>query len=78
MKLVITLAAIVGLANVAALPYALDTSNDADRARIATVKADNQDTLADINDDASYYASEQYKTVKAANESLKRIKEGEL
>ena len=63
MKLVITLAAIVGLANVAALPYALDKSNEADRAYIETVKADN------------YEQSEQAQVVKQANESLKRIKE---
>lgn len=67
MKLVITLAAIVGLANVAALPYALDTSNDADRARIATVKADNQERMSD-----DYYESEQYRAALHANIFLRQ------
>ena len=67
MKLVITLAAIVGLANVAALPYALDTSNDADRAYIATVKADNQARMSD-----SYYESEQYRAALHANNFLRQ------
>ena len=62
MKLVITLAAIVGLANVAALPYALDKSNEADKAYIETVKADN------------YEQSEQAANARYANERLRAMR----
>ena len=57
MKLAIA-SAIVALANIAALPYALDTSNDADRAYVETVKAD------------LYEQSEQAANARHANEFL--------
>ena len=59
MKLAIT-SAIVAIANIAALPYALDTSNDADRAYVETVKAD------------LYEQSEQAANARHANQFIKK------
>lgn len=64
----ITLAAVIGLANIAALPYAIEQSDNADRAHIATVKADNQERMSD-----SYYESEQYKAAQHANNFLRQV-----
>lgn len=56
-----------------ALPYALERSeaNSELRAEQRAI-----DALSDDSDD--YEQSEQYQTIKAANESLKRIKDGGL
>ena len=58
----------------AMLPTALDKEYDSKQASVINHKYDNLDNQADIDDDVIYEASDKAKEIKAANESLKRIK----
>ncbi len=74
MKIITPLAALIIAANVWAIAPAVDSEYDSKQASVINHKYDNKDNQADIDDDAIYQASEKAKTIKAANESLKRIK----
>ena len=74
MKIITPLAALIIAANVWAIAPAMDKEYDSKQASVINHKFDNLDNQADIDDDVIYEASDKAKTVKAANESLKRIK----
>ena len=74
MKIITPLAALIIAANVWAIAPAMDKEYDSKQASAINSKYDNIDNQADLDDDAIYQASEKAKTIKAANESLKRIK----
>mgnify|MGYP007041118839 CR=1 FL=1 len=73
MKIITPLAALIIAANVWAIAPAVDSEYDSKQASAINHKFDNLDNQADL-DDVTYQASEKAKTIKAANESLKRIK----
>lgn len=74
-KLIITpLAALIIAANVWAIAPAMDKEYDSKQASVINHKYDNLDNQADLDDDVIYEASDKAKEIKAANESLKRIK----
>lgn len=74
-KLIITpLAALIIAANVWAIAPAVDKEYDSKQASVINHKYDNLDNQADLDDDVIYEASDKAKEIKAANESLKRIK----
>lgn len=58
----------------AMLPSAVDKEYDSKQASVINHKFDNLDNQADIDDDVIYEASDKAKEIKAANESLRRIK----
>lgn len=74
MKIISPLAALIIAANVWAIAPAVDKEYDSKQAYNINHKFDNLDNQADLDDDVTYQASEKAKTIKAANESLKRIK----
>ena len=74
-KLIITpLAALIVAANVWAIAPAMDKEYDSKQASAINHKYDNIDNQADLDDNTIYEASDKAKTIKQANESLKRIK----
>ena len=74
-KLIITpLAALIIAANVWAIAPAMDKEYDSKQASVINHKYDNLDNQADLDDDVIYEASDKAKEIKAANESLKKIK----
>ena len=73
-KIIAPLAALIIAANVWAIAPAVDKEYDSKQASVINSKYDNLDNQADLDDDAIYQASEKAKTIKQANESLKRIK----
>lgn len=74
MKIITPLAALVIAANVWAIAPAMDKEYDSKQAVIINSKFDNIDNQADLDDDVIYEASDKAKEIKAANESLKKIK----
>ena len=58
----------------AMLPSAVDKEYDSKQASAINHKYDNLDNQADLDDNTIYEASDKAKTIKQANESLKRIK----
>ena len=58
----------------AMLPSAVDKEYDSKQASVINHQYDNRDNQADLDDDVIYEASDKAKEIKAANESLKRIK----
>ena len=58
----------------AMLPSAVDSEYDSKQASVINHKFDNIDNQADLDDEIVYQASDKAKEIKAANESLKRIK----
>ncbi len=74
MKIITPLAALIIAANVWAIAPAMDKEYDSKQATVINSKYDNLDNQADLDDDVTYQASEKAKTIKQANESLKRIK----
>ena len=78
MKIITPLAALIIAANVWAIAPAVDSEYDSKRASAINHKYDNLDNQADLDDEIVYQASDKAKEIKAANESLKRIKEGVL
>ena len=74
MKIITPLAALIIAANVWAIAPAMDKEYDSKQATVINHKYDNLDNQADLDDDVIYEASDKAKEIKAANESLKRIK----
>ncbi len=74
MKIIAPLAALIIAANVWAIAPAVDKEYDSKQASVINHKYDNLDNQADLDDDVIYEASDKAKEIKAANESLKRIK----
>lgn len=74
MKIITPLAALIIAANVWAIAPAMDKEYDNRQASVVNHKYDNLDNQADLDDDVIYEASDKAKEIKAANESLKRIK----
>ena len=74
MKLLIANLILWGSIGAYALPFAIDSEHDSKQASNINHKYDNLDNQADLDDDVIYEASDKAKEVKAANESLKRIK----
>lgn len=74
MKIITPLAALIIAANVWAIAPAMDKEYDSKQASVINHKYDNLDNQADLDDDVVYEASDKAKEIKAANESLKRIK----
>ena len=74
MNIITPLAALIIAANVWAIAPAVDKEYDSKQATVINHKYDNLDNEADIDDDVIYEASDKAKEIKAANESLKRIK----
>ena len=74
MKIITPLAALIIAANVWAIAPAIDKEYDSKQVSVINHKFDNLDNQAELDDDVIYEASDKAKTVKAANESLKRIK----
>lgn len=74
MKIIAPLAALIIAANVWAIAPAVDKEYDGKQASVINHKYDNLDNQADLDDDVIYEASDKAKEIKAANESLKRIK----
>ena len=74
MKIIAPLAALIIAANVWAMAPAVDSEYDSKQAVIINSKYDNRDNQADLDDEIVYQASDKAKEIKAANESLKRIK----
>ena len=70
MKIIAPLAALIIAANVWAIAPAVDKEYDSKQASVINHKLDNLDNQADLDDDVIYEA----KTIKQANENLKRIK----
>lgn len=68
----------------AMLPSAVDKEYDSKQASVINHKYDNLDNQADIDDDVTYQAIDDYdqsakaKEIKAANESLRKIKAGDV
>lgn len=60
----------------AMLPNAVDKELSNQQSANMMHQADNDDNQADIDDDVIYEASDKAKEIKAANESLKRVKGG--
>ena len=73
-KIITPLAALIIAANVWAIAPAVDSEYDSKQASVINHKFDNLDNQADIDDEIVYQASDKAKEIKAANESLKRIK----
>ena len=74
MKIITPLAALIIAANVWAIAPAMDKEYDSKQATVINHKYDNLDNQADLDDEIVYQASDKAKEIKAANESLKRIK----
>ena len=74
MKIIAPLAALIVAANVWAIAPAVDSEYDSKQVSSINHKFDNLDNQADIDDEAIYQASDKAKEIKAANESLKRIR----
>lgn len=74
MKIITPLAALIIAANVWAIAPAMDKEYDSKQVSVINHKYDNLDNQADIDDDVIYEASDKAREIKAANESLKRIK----
>lgn len=74
MKIIAPLAALIIAANVWAIAPAVDKEYDSKQVSNINHKFDNLDNQADLDDDVIYEASDKAKEIKAANESLKRIK----
>ena len=74
MKIITPLAALIIAANVWAIAPAVDKELSNQQSANMMHQADNDDNQADIDDDVIYEASDKAKEIKAANESLKRIK----
>ena len=74
MKLLIANLILWGSIGAYALPYAIDSEHDSKQVSVINHKFDNLDNQADIDDDIIYEASDKAKEIRAANESLKRIK----
>ena len=73
-KIIAPLAALIIAANVWAIAPAVDKEYDSKQASNINHQYDNKDNQADIDDEVIYQASDKAKEIKAANESLKRIK----
>lgn len=73
-KIIAPLAALIIAANTWAIAPAVDSEYDSKQAVIINSKYDNIDNQADLDDEIVYQASDKAKEIKAANESLKRIK----
>ena len=69
-KVLLAVASVVLIANVAMAIPALATDDDNDRTAIELHKEYLADNQADIDDDVIYFASEEYKTAKYANQFL--------
>ena len=78
MKIITPLAALIIAANVWAIAPAMDKEYDSNQASVINHKYDNLDNQADLDDEIVYQASDKAKEIKAANESLKRIKAGDV
>ena len=74
MKIITPLAALIIAANVWAIAPAMDKEYDSKQAAVINHKYDNLDNQADLDDDVIYEASDKAKEIRAANESLKKIK----
>ena len=74
MKIITPLAALIIAANVWAIAPAVDKELSNQQSANMMHQADNDDNQADIDDDVTYEASDKAKEIKAANESLKKIK----
>lgn len=74
MKIIAPLAALIIAASVWAIAPAIDSEHDSNRSSIELHKLNNIDNQADLDDEIVYQASDKAKEIKAANESLKRIK----
>lgn len=74
MKIIASLAALIIAANVWAMAPAVDSELNSKQASIELHKANNLDNQADLDNETVYQASDKAKEIKAANESLKRIK----
>ena len=74
MKIITPLAALIIAANVWAIAPAMDKEYDSKQASVINHKYDNLDNQADIDDDVIYEASDKAREIKAANESLRRVK----
>lgn len=74
MKIITPLAALIVAANVWAIAPAVDSEYDSKQASVINHKFDNIDNQADLDDEIVYQASDKAKEIKAANESLKRVK----
>ena len=74
MKIIAPLAALIIAANVWAIAPAVDKEYDSKQASNINHKFDNLDNQADLDDEIVYQAIDKAKEIKAANESLKRIK----
>ena len=74
MKIIAPLAALIIAANVWAIAPAVDKEYDSKQASNINHKFDNLDNQADLDDEIVYQASDKAKEIKAANESLKKIK----
>jgi len=73
-KIIAPLAALIIAANVWAMAPAVDSELNSKQAYNINHKFDNRDNQADLDDEIVYQASDKAKEIKAANESLKRIK----
>ena len=76
MKIITPLAALIIAANVWAIAPAMDKEYDSKQASVINHKYDNLDNQADLDDDVIYEASDKAREIKAANESLKRVRGG--
>ena len=74
MKIIAPLAALIIAANVWARAPAVDKEYDSKQASVINHKFDNLDNQADLEDNVIYEASNKAKTIKQANESLRKIK----
>ena len=74
MKIIAPLAALIIATNVWAMAPAVDSEYDSKQVSVINHKFDNLDNQADLDDEIVYQASDKAKEIKAANESLKRIK----
>lgn len=73
-KIITPLAALIIAANVWAIAPAVDKEYSSKQSVIINHQYDNRDNQADLDDEIVYQASDKAKEIKAANESLKRIK----
>lgn len=62
----------------AILPSAFDTELSNDRAANLMHQYDNKENKQDLDDEVVYQASDKAQTIKYANDSLRKIKSGEL
>lgn len=74
-KIIAPLAALIIAANVWAIAPALDSEYDSKQAANELHKLENKDNEADLDDEIVYLASDKAKQIKAANESLRKIRE---